>query len=73
MGKVAERPGNRLLGHHFAKLAHDHKGDKTTQGIAQQNSRSSHLDGARRAEEKPRTNGPTQGNELYMPVFQGSF
>ena len=35
MGKVAERTRDRLLDDHLAQLAHDQKGDKTGNGVAQ--------------------------------------
>ena len=73
VGKVAERAGNRLLDNHFAKLAHDHEGDKAADGIAQDHRRAGGFEHPGRAQEQAGADSATEGDQLDMPVFQAAF
>ncbi|MNQ73845.1 hypothetical protein D3C85_885900 [compost metagenome] len=72
VGKVTEGTGHRLFDNHLAELAHDQERDESGNRIAEDHRRPGGLEHAGRAQEQPRTNGATQGDQLNVSIFQPS-
>src|SRR5690606_24089077 len=70
MSKVTERAGHRLLDDHLAQLAHDQKGDKATDGIAEDHRRAGAFHYPSRSEEQTGTDGAPQRDQLDMAILQ---
>lgn len=73
MREVAEGAGHRLFDDHFAELAHDHEGDETADGVAENHRRASGFEYTGRAEEQAGTNRATEGDQLNMTILQAAF
>ncbi|MCY1412101.1 hypothetical protein D9M71_274990 [compost metagenome] len=73
MREVAEGASHRLFDNHLAELAHDHEGDETADGVAQDHRRARRLEYPGRAEEQPSANRTAKGDQLDVAIFQAAF
>ncbi|MNC79314.1 hypothetical protein D3C75_1317590 [compost metagenome] len=73
MREVAEGASHRIFDDHFAELAHDHEGDETADGVAQDHRRARRLEYPGRAEEQPSANRTAKGDQLDVAIFQAAF
>ncbi len=69
---MAKGTGYRLFDHHFTELAHNKKGDKTGNGITQNNTRTGRLNNRCAAKEQACTDSATESDKLNMAVFKAA-
>ena len=69
---MAKGAGYGLFNHHFAQLAHDHKGNETGDGVTENNPRACRLNNGSAAEKQARADSAAQSDQLYMAVLQAA-